>query len=106
MFAAGIYICGVAARAAGATDPGFIVYDEVVGFLVAVFSMPRRWQWIVGGFVIFRIFDILKPWPIYVVEEQFGLGTAIMADDAIAGIYTYTILATVRFFVGKYPRAV
>jgi phosphatidylglycerophosphatase A len=101
MFAAGIYICGTAARAAGASDPGFIVYDEIVGFLVAMYLMPRSWQWIVSGFVTYRVFDILKPWPIYVVEEQLSLGSAIMADDVIAGIYTFVILQTARFILRK-----
>ena len=89
---AGIWICGQTALDRKVTDPGFIVWDEVVGFLVAVYLLPRSWYWIAAGFVLFRIFDIWKPYPIHRVEEGLGVGTGIMADDIVAGLYTLSIL--------------
>ena len=97
----GIFICGQTARDTAAVDPGFIVYDEIVGFLVAMYMMPREWRWIVAGFIIYRIFDIWKPFPINIVEEKLPLGTAIMADDVIAGIYTLLVLQITRLALEK-----
>jgi len=85
---AGVIICGQAARDFGVQDPGFIVWDEITGFLVAMFLVPRRWRWIAAGFVLFRVFDIWKPFPANVAEEGLGGGLGIMADDFIAGLYT------------------
>lgn len=99
---AGIFICGQTARDMGATDPGFIVYDEVVGLLVAMYRLRVDIRWIVAGFVGFRVFDIWKPYPIQHVEDQLGLGLAIMADDIIAGIYTLAILHMVRLVLRKH----
>lgn len=102
MFVAGIFICGQVARDTAAVDPGFIVYDEIVGFLVAMYLMPADWRWIAAGFIVFRVFDIWKPFPIYIVEEKLGLGTAIMADDVIAGIYTLLILQLARLILERF----
>ena len=104
LFVAGIFICGQTARDFAEVDPGFIVYDEVVGFLVAMYLMPREWRWIAAGFAVYRIFDIWKPFPIHLVEEELGLGTAIMADDVIAGIYTLLILQLARVILKKFVR--
>lgn len=102
MFVAGIFICGQTARDVGATDPGFIVYDEIVGFLVAMYLMPADWRWMAAGFVIYRLFDIWKPWPIHYAEERLGLGSGIMADDVIAGLYTLAILQLARWLMERY----
>lgn len=99
MFVAGIFICGQTARDVGAIDPGFIVYDEIVGFLVAMYLLPADWRWIVAGFVIYRIFDIWKPFPIHYVEQHLGLGSGIMTDDVIAGVYTFIILQLALFII-------
>ena len=101
MALAGILICGQTARDIGAADPGMIVYDEITGFLVALYLLPARWQWILAGFIIYRTFDIWKPWPIHAVEENLGLGTGIMADDIIAGLYTLAILHAVRLILQR-----
>ena len=101
LFVAGIFICGQTARDFGELDPGFIVFDEVVGFMVAMYLMPREWRWIAAGFIIYRIFDIWKPIPIHIVEEKLTLGTAIMADDVIAGIYTLLVLQIARLALEK-----
>ena len=102
MFVAGIFICGQTARDVGAVDPGFIVYDEVVGFLVAMYMLPADWRWIGAGFVIYRIFDIWKPFPIHWVEDKLGLGSGIMVDDVIAGIYTLVVLYVARLLIERF----
>ena len=102
MFVAGIFICGQTARDVSAVDPGFIVYDEIVGFMVAMYMMPADWRWIAAGFVIYRAIDIWKPFPIHAIEEKLELGTAIMADDVIAGIYTLAILHFAQFLLANW----
>lgn len=102
MFVAGIFICGTTAEDMGAIDPGSIVYDEIVGFLVAMYMMPADWRWIAAGFIIYRIFDIWKPVPIHWVEQKLGLGLGIMTDDVIAGIYTLIILQVARMLMERF----
>ena len=92
LWVAGVYICETTAADLGMKDPGSIVWDEIVGYLVAMFGLPARWQWIAGGFVLYRLFDIWKPPPIGLVEDGFGVGVSIMADDVVAGIYAGIIL--------------
>lgn len=87
LFALGIWLCGRTARDLGAADPPSIVWDEMVGYLFTMFAAPAGWPWIVIGFVLFRWFDILKPWPIGEVDRRLEGGLGIMLDDALAGIY-------------------
>jgi len=102
LFIPGVFICGQTARDVGAVDPGFIVYDEIVGFLVAMFKLPADWRWVLAGFAVYRLFDIWKPFPIHYVENHLGLGTAIMVDDVIAGLYTLAVLHTARLLIQRY----
>ena len=99
---AGISVCGQTARDMGATDPANIVYDEVVGRLVALYMQRVNWRWIVAGIIVFRVVDIWKPHPISYAEEELGLGLAIMADDIAAGIYTLTILHLARLALRRF----
>ncbi len=85
LFLAGIWICGAAARDLGVHDHPGIVFDEVVGYLVTMIQAPHGWAWVVAGFVLFRLFDILKPWPIGPVDRRVGGGLGIMLDDVLAG---------------------
>ena len=64
----GIFICEKTAKNLGKKDPGSIVWDEIIGFLVAMYLIPHKWYWVLAGFVIFRIFDIWKPYPIKAVS--------------------------------------
>ena len=66
----GIYICGQTARDLGVHDHGNIVWDEFVGFWITMFAAPVGWVWVVVGFVLFRFFDIIKPWPISWIEKN------------------------------------
>ncbi|MCK6459554.1 MAG: phosphatidylglycerophosphatase A [Planctomycetes bacterium] len=78
-------------------DPRTFVWDEVAGYLVTMLGMPLRehaWLCVAGGFFAFRIFDILKPWPIRSIEAKPG-GIAVMADDIVAGLYANATLRIV-----------
>jgi phosphatidylglycerophosphatase A len=92
LFYIGVMACGFTARAVGADDPGVIVFDEVVGYLIAMAAAPRGWGWTTAGFVLFRLFDIWKPWPIRWSEHRIRGGLGIMFDDALAGVYTMVAL--------------
>ncbi len=84
----GAPLASLAERVEG-KDPRTFVWDEVAGYLVTMLGMPLRehaWLCVAGGFFAFRIFDILKPWPIRAIEEKPG-GIAVMADDILAGLY-------------------
>lgn len=85
-FLLGIYLCGRTARALGVHDHPGIVWDEVVGFLLTMAWAPPGSQWIVAGFLCFRLFDILKPWPIRVLDRRLHGGLGIMLDDVLAGL--------------------
>jgi len=82
----GIYICGKAAEDAGVHDHGAIVWDEIAGFLITMFMVPISWQSILVGFLLFRIFDIFKPWPISYIDKNIHGGFGIMFDDVLAGL--------------------
>jgi len=83
----GIYICGKAATDAGVHDHGAIVWDEIAGFLITMFMVPISWQSILVGFLLFRVFDIFKPWPISYIDKHVHGGFGIMLDDILAGIF-------------------
>ncbi|MFP3867029.1 MAG: phosphatidylglycerophosphatase A [Desulfobacteraceae bacterium] len=76
----------------GQRDASAIVIDEVVGLLVALAGRPRHWGWVLGGFLLFRVFDIWKPFPIFLIDEQIKGGAGIVLDDVLAGIYAWLVL--------------
>ncbi len=87
LFLVGIWICDRTARELGVHDHPGIVWDEVVGYLVTMIMAPAGWLWVILGFILFRIFDIWKPWPIRVIDQRVSGGFGIMLDDLIAGIF-------------------
>ena len=89
---AGIWICQKASEAAGTHDHGGIVWDEIVGFLITVFMIPFSVTAMVLGFVLFRMFDILKPWPVSWADKKVSGGLGIMLDDVLAGMISCVIL--------------
>ena len=92
LFIAGIRICDVASKQVGQHDPGGIVWDEMVAYWLAAAFVPLHWAWLLAAFVLFRVFDIFKPWPIGWVEKRFGGGLGIMLDDIVAAVYAMAIL--------------
>jgi len=91
-FSIGVWACGKTASELHEPDPGAIVWDEVVGYLVAMTAVPADWPWALGGFALFRALDIWKPWPIRVLDERVGGGLGIMADDLAAGALAWAVL--------------
>ena len=92
MSIAGVYICGKAASDVGVHDHPAIVWDEFVGYFITMFMIPISWQSILVGFLLFRLFDILKPWPISYIDKQMTGGAGIMLDDILAGVFSLLIM--------------
>jgi phosphatidylglycerophosphatase A len=92
-FALGCGVAGHVARACGRTDPGFIVIDEVAGQWLALLPAPLDWRAYAAAFLLFRIFDIAKPWPAHAVERHLKGGLGIMLDDVAAALYALLLLA-------------
>lgn len=91
-FFLGIYLCGYAGRWLGVSDHGAIVWDEFVGLWIALFLVPGGWVWLVYGFLLFRLFDVLKPWPIDWADKQVKGGFGVMLDDVLAGLMAWFVL--------------
>ncbi|MDC4402430.1 phosphatidylglycerophosphatase A [Acinetobacter baumannii] len=91
MSVVGIYICGQTAKVINVHDDGRIVWDEFAGqsitFLPLLYLQQINWIWVITGFILFRIFDVWKPWPIRVIDRQVHGGFGIMLDDIIAGVW-------------------
>ncbi len=88
----GLWLCGVTAKNLGVHDHSGIVWDEIAGFMVTMIAVPTEWQWLCLGFVLFRFFDILKPWPIGWLDRQVHGGLGIMLDDIVAGVMSLIVL--------------
>ncbi|MBT3348121.1 MAG: phosphatidylglycerophosphatase A [Thiotrichales bacterium] len=91
-FLFGVVICGRTGDALGEHDHGGIVWDEFVGFWITMIAAPSGWIWIALGFILFRIFDIWKPWPINWADQKVAGGLGVMLDDVIAGVYAALFL--------------
>lgn len=96
-FLIGIYLCQATADILGVHDHPAIVWDEFVGFWLTMMALPvfnisPTWYWLLLGFVLFRFFDIIKPWPIRLVDQKVNGGLGIMLDDLLAGIYAALVL--------------
>jgi phosphatidylglycerophosphatase A len=94
----GIRASTIVAREAGRKDPGFVVVDEVAGQLIALVLMPADWRHAAVALVLFRVFDIFKPWPIRNLEA-LPEGTGIMLDDVAAGIFALVVGLAVTHLV-------
>lgn len=90
--AVGIYICGRSARELGVHDHPGIVWDEIAGFAVTMIALPNSWMFLLLGFLLFRWFDIVKPWPIREADHRLSGGLGIMLDDVIAGLFSCVLL--------------
>lgn len=91
----GIQLCTYAAEKLEVHDFGGIVWDEVAGFLITMWIVPFSWQAVAAGFILFRFFDIVKPWPIKWIDHKVSGGLGIMLDDVLAGLFA----AVVLFFI-------
>jgi phosphatidylglycerophosphatase A len=99
-FLLGIYLCGVTGRALGVHDHGGIVWDEFVGLWLVLLFVPFHWAWWLAAFVLFRLFDILKPWPIRWLDRRVHGGFGVMIDDILAAVYALALLLPARIILG------
>lgn len=97
---AGIYICGKTSHDLGVHDHAGIVWDEFVGYWITMWMAPEGWTYIILGFILFRIFDIWKPWPISLADKHVHGGFGIMFDDILAGIFAFFALQGIIQVVG------
>ena len=91
VFAIGIWAAQHTEVALGRKDPGVVVIDEVLGMLITLAVLPLSLAGIAIGFLLFRVLDVIKPYPAAQLEHLHG-GLGIMADDAVAGLYSYLAL--------------
>jgi len=91
-FGVGIWLCERTSRDLGVHDHGGIVWDEFVGFWLTMVAAPEGWQWVLAGFLLFRLFDIVKPFPINYLDRHIHGGLGIMLDDAVAGSFAWFCL--------------
>jgi phosphatidylglycerophosphatase A len=80
-------------------DHSSIVWDEIVGYLVTMIMSPTGWYWMVLGFILFRLFDICKPWPVSWADKRVAGGLGIMLDDLIAAIYALLLLQITAYLL-------
>jgi phosphatidylglycerophosphatase A len=97
MFAAGVWACHVTGRKLGVHDHGGMVWDETTAFLLVLFLVPNHLVWQAFAFLLFRLFDILKPAPIRHYDRNIRNGFGVMLDDLIAAFYALLCLAAWRF---------
>jgi phosphatidylglycerophosphatase A len=94
VFWAGVWSAGVCERHCSRTDPGHVVIDEVVGMLITLFLIPVGWAGAFAAFLLFRLADVIKPYPANRFERLHG-GLGVMADDCMAGVYANLALRAI-----------
>lgn len=99
-FLFGIWICGKTAEDLGVHDHGGIVWDEFVGYWITMFMAPTGLIWVLLGFVLFRLLDIFKPWPIKWADKELSGGLGIMLDDVLAGIMAALCIQALVVLIG------
>jgi phosphatidylglycerophosphatase A len=93
-----LFACWAAGRVEYLTnlhDPGVVVIDEILGYLIAMTAAPKSIYSVIAAFFIFRFFDILKVWPANWVENNMKGGWAVITDDVIAGIYSLAVMQVI-----------
>ena len=98
-FALGVWLCDKTSKEIGVHDHGGIVWDEFVGYWITMFLAPPGWLWVLIGFVLFRIFDILKPWPIRWLDKNVSGGFGVMIDDVLAGLMALGCLQLAAIYI-------
>jgi phosphatidylglycerophosphatase A len=99
-FLIGIWACGKTADELNAHDPSAIVWDEFLGYLLTMAAAPTGWVWVLLGFALFRLFDILKPWPIRELDRKVKGGLGVILDDLLAGAMAWVVLQAIAAFAG------
>ena len=96
LFCLGVWACGVTGRTLGVADHGGMVWDETVAFLLVLLFTPALPAWQAAAFLLFRLFDIVKPPPIRYYDRTLKSGFGVMLDDLIAAFYTLLVLAVAK----------
>jgi len=99
LFVVGSFAAGEAEKILDNRDPGVVVIDEIVGILITMIAVPVTPLTMALGFILFRIFDIAKPFPVNFFDQRFHGGLGIMLDDVVAGIYSLIILQLLVRFI-------
>jgi phosphatidylglycerophosphatase A len=99
-FGVGVWACGATGRALGVADDGAMVWDEIVAFALVLVFTPALWQWQAGAFLLFRLFDIVKPPPIRYFDRRLKSGFGVMFDDVLAALYTLLVLSMAKIVMG------
>jgi phosphatidylglycerophosphatase A len=101
-FALGVYLCHYTSKALGVHDHSGIVWDEFIGYWITMIAVPAiTWQWVLTGFVLFRFFDIVKPWPVKLADKRLKGGFGIMFDDVLAGLYALACMQLIGVYLVK-----
>jgi phosphatidylglycerophosphatase A len=100
LLVAGIYICQRCEDILRVEDHPGIVWDEIVGYLITMSALPCSWQGMSLGFILFRVFDVLKPWPISRLDRTVHGGLGVMLDDVLAGIFAALTALLLRPYAG------
>ena len=87
LFLLGVYCCNQTGKALGVADHGSIVWDEIVAIMLVLVFAPIQWQWWLIAFILFRLFDIWKPFPIRQFDAKLKNGFGVMFDDLLAAVY-------------------
>ncbi len=98
-FILGVGLCDYAARRLGVPDHRAIVWDEIIGFGITMIGAPAGWPWVAAGFVLFRCFDITKPWPVGWLDRKVKGGLGVMLDDVMAGVYACVCIRTISYIL-------
>jgi len=98
-FLLGVWACGKTGRALGVADHGGMVWDEIVAYALVLLFTPPGWLWIALAFALFRLFDILKPWPIRVADRRLKNGFGVMFDDLLAAGFAIASLKGLQWLV-------
>ena len=101
VFFIGWFVAGEAEKILDRPDPGCVVIDEIFGMFVTLFAAPRTWPALILAFLLFRLFDIVKPFPVSWLDRRINGGLGIMLDDAMAGIYAFLVLHLLLFWGGR-----
>lgn len=101
VFFVGVWLCQRVGARLDRHDHPAIVIDEWVGLWLALMIRPPGWLWLLLGFLLFRAFDILKPWPIRWLDKQLKGGFGVMLDDLVAGVFASVCLLVLAFLLGE-----
>lgn len=102
LFLFGVWCCGVTGRALGVADHSGMVWDEMVAMWLVLLFTPAHWIWWVAAFLLFRLFDIWKPFPIRQCDARLKGGLGVMSDDVLAALYALAALKALQWTIANF----